>query len=350
MPHSSVHRQRLYGLILFLLVALLGVASGELAARGFWRLRFHVPIRHPSRILYAYYPQLRRLDDARPRRGDGHYNILLLGGSTLHPDWGPVAAALAEQLAYSGRRDVRIFNLAYPAHTSRDSWLEYAAIGQARFDLVLVYDGINDTRANNAPPDIFREDYGHYSWYETVNALAAYQGTASFALPYTLKFLALRVRQALTRNRYVPTTLPPKQWLQYGRNPRSAVSFARNLEAILALAAQRGDRVMLMTFATYVPENYSLEAFEGKRLDYGLHRKPIEDWGRREDVLNAVAVQNEVVRSLAARHDGVLFVDQARLMAGTPRYFNDPCHFTVAGASKFAENVVAAVRPVLPPR
>jgi hypothetical protein len=158
------------------------------------------------------------------------------------------------------------------------------------------------------------------------------------------------VRQALTRDRYVPAGLPSKQWVQYGRNPRSAVSFRRNLEAILALAVRRGDRVMLMTFATYVPENYSLEAFEAKRLDYVLHLKPVEEWGRREDVVNAVAVQNEAVRSLAARHDGVLLVDQARLMAGTPRYFNDPCHLTVAGASKFAENVVAAVRPVLPQR
>jgi hypothetical protein len=349
MPHSSVHRQRLYGLILFLLVALLCVGSGELAARGFWRLRFHVPIRHPSRILYAYYPQLRRLDDTRPRRGDGHYNILLLGGSTLHPDWGPVAAALVEQLAFSGRRDVRIFNLTYPAHTSRDSWLKYAAIGQARFDLVLVYDGINDTRANNAPPEIFREDYEHYSWYEMVNMLARYHGTASFALPYTLHYLALSARQALRKGRYVPTADPRPQWVQYGRDPRSVVSFERNLERIVELAATRGDRMMLMTFATYVPDNYSLEAFHEKRLDYGLHFKAIEDWGRRDYVLNAVMAQNEVVRRLAAQHEGVLFVDQARLMAGSSRYFNDPCHLTVVGATRFAENVVAALLPILPP-
>ena len=68
-------------------------------------------------------------------------------------------------------------------HTSRDSWLKYAALGEARFELVVFYDGIVERlrgtqdqgeimkkkkdetkrRANNAPPDIFREDYAHYS-------------------------------------------------------------------------------------------------------------------------------------------------------------------------------------------
>jgi hypothetical protein len=35
-----------------------------------------------------------------------------------------------------------------------------------------------------------------------------------------------------------------------------------------------------MTFATYVPEDYSLEAFEQEGLDYVLHRKRIKDWER----------------------------------------------------------------------
>jgi hypothetical protein len=346
----SQRRERSIRLIAILLLALVSIVSAELGARAFWRIKYHVPLRHPSRILYAYYPPLRWIDETRPTRGNGSYDILLLGGSSLNPAWGPVQAALAEELAYRGHRNVHIYNLAWPAHTSRDSWLKYAALGTARFDLVLVYDGINDTRANNAPPGIFREDYGHYSWYEMVNTLASYHGTATFALPYTLHYLALNVRQALRKDRYVPTADPRPEWVQYGRDPRSAVSFERNLQAILDLAERRGDRVMVMTFATYVPDHYSLEAFEQKRLGYGLHFKPIEDWGRREYVVKAVEVQNEAVRRLAAQHKGVLLVDQARLMAASPRYFNDPCHFTVVGATRFVENVVAALLPTLPRR
>jgi hypothetical protein len=334
-------------IILFLFSALLSVVSAEVGARAFWRLRSGVPFRDPSRILYAYYPELQRIDTERPAHDDKFYDILFLGASTLHKNYGQVEQALLEQLAYNGHPNVRIFNLAMPAHTSRDSWLQYAALGAARFELVVFYHGINEARVNNAPPEIFREDYAHYSWYKTVNTLAPYHGTASFALPYTLRYLAVGMQYALTKDCYVPTHSPPKDWVHYGREPRSAVSFKHNLSAILDLAAQRGDRMLLMTFATYVPEDYSLEAFTAKRLDYGLSLTPLELWGAPEYVLETVAVHNEIVRSLAAQHEGVLFVDQARLMLGDHHYFNDPCHFTVAGSSKFVENLLASLLPSL---
>jgi lysophospholipase L1-like esterase len=326
-----------------LLWVLLCLGAAEGGARAFWRVRSHVPLRHPSRILYAFYPGLREAAVQRPAPGDGFYDVLLLGGSTLHRDWGPVEQALAEQLAEAGHRNVRVLNLAFPAHTSRDSRLKYAALGEARFDLVVVYDGINDVRANNAPPELFREDYGHFRWYEMVNALAPYQDRAWLALPYTIRYLGISLRQILHPSRYVPSDEPRPSWTQYGAAARSVASFAQNLEAILDLAARRGDRVVLMTFAVHVPQDYSLEAFEGKRLDYVLHRKPIEDWGRPQDVLKAVAAQNEVVRRLAARHPEALLVDQAGLMDETPRFFNDPCHLTVAGAMRFAADIVSGV-------
>jgi hypothetical protein len=108
-----------------------------------------------------------------------------------------VEQSLLEQLAFTGHRNVRVFNLSMPALTSRDGWLQYAAIGEGRFDLVMVYHGINDARANNAPPEIFREDYSHYSWYEIVNMLSAYHHRAHFALPYTVRYLGLRARQMM---------------------------------------------------------------------------------------------------------------------------------------------------------
>ncbi len=263
----------------FVISTLLCVVLAELAARAFWCLRYEVPFRDPSRILYAYYPELRNVDRKRPARGDGFYSILLLGGSALHPEWGEVPQVLAETLAYSGHRNVRIFNLAMPAQTSRDSWLKYAALREARFDLVVLYHGINEARTNNAPPNIFREDYAHYAWYEIVNTLAPYHGSTSFALPYTLRYLVVSMRHILMKDRYVPLYAPRKDW--FGMDG---------------------------TTAARCP------------LD------PIEEWGRREDVLETVAVENEIVRTLAVHHTGVLFVDQASLMAGSAHYFNDPCH------------------------
>ena len=338
------------GLLLLLVSTLLSVAAAEVASRAFWSLRYGVPFGKPGRILYAYYPELERVDRKRPAHGDEFYDVLILGGSTLNERWSQVQRALGEQLAYHGHRNVRMFNLAIQAQTSRDSRLKYAALRGPRFDLVLVYDGINDTRTNNVPPELFREDYGHYRWYETVNIMAAYHGPARFALPYTLRYLTLGVRQARRKDRYLPPEAPREEWLQYGRDVRSAASFEHNLGAILQLASRRGDRVLLMTFATYVPPNYSAEAFKAKRLDYGLHLSPIEEWGRPADVLAAVAAHNRIVRDLAAAHEEVLLVDQASLMAGSPLYFNDVCHLTVAGSSRFAENLLPAVLPTFPTR
>jgi hypothetical protein len=332
---------------LFLLSALLCVVFAEVTARAFWYLRYGVPFLNPGRILYAFYPELQKVEMERPAHGDEFYDILFLGGSVLNPYWGQVAQALQEELAFEGHRNVRIFNLATTAHSSRDSRLKYAAISEARFELVVFYHGINETRANNAPPEIFREDYSHYSWYEIVNTMASYHGRTSFALSYTLHYLVMKLRRVLMKDRYVPIHNPREDWVHYGGNPRSSVSFKHNLGAILDLAKHRGDRVLLMTFATYMPEDYSLKGFEKKRLDYGLHHAAIEMWGAPDHVLKTVAVHNEIVRGLAADQEGVLFVDQASLMAGVGRYFNDVCHFTVVGSSKFAEYMLMGLLPSL---
>jgi hypothetical protein len=333
-------------LTLLLLSSLLCLVFLEVGARAFWSLRHDVPFRHPDRILYAFYPELRKVDQELPTHEDPFYDVLLLSGSVLHPAFGPIEQDLQEQLAREEHRKVRIFNLAVPAHTSRDSRLKYAALGKARFELVVIYHGINEARANSVPPDVFRDDYGHYAWYELINALAPYHGKASFALPYTLRYLALKVRQDLAKDRYIPTHTPREDWVHYGRVPRSARPFKENLSAILDLAAERDDRAMLMTFATYAPEGDSLDAFVQKQAARGLHAMPIGIWGSRENVLNTIAVHNGIVRDLVARHENVLFVDQARLMAGSPRYFTDVCHFTVTGAEHFVQNML----PVLFPR
>jgi hypothetical protein len=235
-----------------------------------------------------------------------------------------------------------------PAHTSRDSWLKYQSLNDARFQLVILYHAINGTRANNVPPRLFRKDYSHYSWYQVVNALANHRG-ATFALPYTLHYLIIRLQQELWKDKYVPTHRPRADWMKYGSETRSADSFKENLTAIINLSKHRDDQLLLMTFAMYVPENYSLEAFEAKQLDYGFQRgdaNPIEIWGTREHVVASVGIHNEVVRRLAANY-GVPLVDQANQMEQSGRYFDDPCHLTVAGSEQFAQNVLRVLIPLI---
>jgi hypothetical protein len=205
--------------------------------------------------------------------------------------------------------------------------------------------GINESRMNNAPPQVFREDYSHFPWYAIVNLLAPYHGVASFALPYTVRWSGIRAQFISTGDRSVASGFPRKDWIQYGKDSPSAVSFEHNLSRILEIAKPRSDRVLLMTFAIYVPPDYSQAAFEQKRLDYGLHTSPVEIWGRPEHVVATVGRQNDVVRRLAAGYAGTLFVDQARLMVGSGRYFNDLCHLTVVGSSIFVENLLRELLP-----
>ncbi len=332
--------------LVFVAVCLLSL---EVAARLYWRLR-GVPFTEPARVLQAFYPGLREIDARRARWNAAPIRVLLLGASTLTPRWGTVQAELREQLGFAGIPHVRIFNLAAPGLTSRDGLLAYEAIGRERFDLVVVYDGINETRANNVSPELFRDDYGHVGWYETVNALARHQGRARWALPYTIEYLALGVRQRAFPSRYIPRHRPHAEDIAYGGTVRSAAPFEANLRAILALAARRGEPVLLMTFATWVPADYSLERFQAGQLGYGMHLTPLELWGDPAHVQRAVAAHNEVIRALAREYPAVRFVDQAALLAGNPRSFNDPCHLTLWGAHRFVENLLPAAVEILRPR
>src|SRR5262249_31045163 len=104
---------------------------------------------------------------------------------------------------------------------------------------------------------------------------------------------------------------------------------------------------VLMTVATWVPEDYSLARFHASKLGYGLHQMPLELWGDPQHVQHAVATHNAVVRRVAQESQGVRFVDQARLLAGRPGWFNDPCHLSVRGPHRFVHNLLPAVLPAI---
>ena len=253
-------RRSLRALPALLILLVVTLAMADVAARAFWRLRYDVPFFRPDLVLYAFYPELREL---RERVEEEGIDILLLGGSVLQPDWGSVGQELLETLTHATRRPVRIHNLARQAHTSRDSFLKYELLDGVSFDLVVFYQGINEARANNAPPSLFRSDYSHYSWYEAMNALARRHGHSVLSLPLSLEFIAIRLKDKLGLADYVPEHSPKEEWIEYGREVRSAGSFEENLHGILETARERSEPVLLMTFATFVPTYYSRS---GKRV------------------------------------------------------------------------------------
>src|SRR3569623_818897 len=147
------------GILLYVLIVLLCL---EAVCRIF--LWFNVKVFNTQNMIYTYYPQMHMLDDKQ--HDPNSYDILILGASSVAATWsnGGVQTVLGNRLSQDSKRNIRIFNLAVPAHSLLDSYYEYKQLINRKFDLVLIYQGINETRANNCPSDIFQSDYSHYSW------------------------------------------------------------------------------------------------------------------------------------------------------------------------------------------
>ncbi len=268
--------------------------------------------------------------------------MLLLGGSVLEYS----AEALEQQLEEQHPGPVRVFNLAREAHSTLDSYYKYRELdrrlGDRRFDLVVFYHGINELRANNTPPDDFRDDYSHYTWYASIAAVEAHPRRALFTLPFTVHYLGTLVEHRLGLTAEIPTSGPPPELTRHGSAIKTAEPFRRNLDQILELSDRRGEPVLLMSFAWFVPDGYSIQRFGARQLDYSAEELglPIEIWGRPEHVVAGIEAHNVILREAAQARPGMLFVDQEALMPRDGEHFGDICHFTELGTRQFVENLL----------
>jgi len=311
------------------------------AAALYWKLHTGVALTESVTVWDHFYPELRasELADLPRGRDDGFFDVLLLGGSVLEPSWGQVEAELRERLERECAGRYRLINLARSGHTSRDSLIKYRHLEDARFDLVINYDGINDVRMNNTPRENFRDDYSHCAWYRSFEARLV---AGSVSLPQAVLQQIETLGESIGRG-------PPNSDAEagFGCDVKTPVPFRRNLEAILETASERGDTVLLQTFASHLPEGYTRERFERGELDFTLRSDgrscAAEMWSKPECIGPIVDAQNAEVRSLVAEHDEVLFVDQAQLMPATGENFVDVCHLTPAGSRWLIENLWPAV-------
>jgi lysophospholipase L1-like esterase len=310
-----------------------------LAGKSYWWFTAAVPPTQAPSVWDHHFPLLRRsgLLDQVTRHEDDRFDVLLLGGSVLVPGWTRVQAELEQRLAEALPERYRLFNLGESGYTSRDSLIQYEHLADHQFDLVLVYDGINDVRMNCCPPEEFRDDYTHFSRYA---AIGRHLAAGQINLP----------RAALDRLQVVVGTLPygttHPQLLQYGANSQSARTLAANVAEITRLARERHDPLLLLTYAWYIPADYSEDRFKGGELDYGqenVRACTVEIWGNPPDVIQALTLQNDRLRELAARSPEVIFVDLARALPATGAHFVDPCHLTQEGSRRWVELIWPSV-------
>jgi hypothetical protein len=272
--------------------------------------------------------------DRLPPRDGRTFDVLLLGGSVLHPCFGDVAERLAARLQERLGRPVRVANLAGCGRTSADSRSKYEHLGPRHFDLVVFYHGINDVFINNCPPGAFESDYGHVCHIAQARALDRHPELSWFCLPYTLEYASLNIR-----DRWRLSGSPRHDWMIYGNDLRTPPSFEANLQAVADRAAARGEPLLLMTFAYHIPPDYTEEAFAAKALDYDRHLAPVSMWGEVDNVRRGLEAHNEAVRRVAARSDA-LFVDMAGRLPHGRLCFDDPCHLNAEGRRCFVEIVV----------
>jgi hypothetical protein len=340
-------RKALFALVL----ALVLLAFVEAASRVFMAVGPGARFWDPSAVIYSFYPELGSLLRDDIRNDDRRFDVLLLGGSILHKSWGPFKHVLMEELVTASRLPIFVHNLSKPSHTSLDSLHKYRRLARQRFDLVIVYHGINELRFNNTPPEGFRDDYSHVEWYRRVNWIErAAPWLRWTSLPYTLHEAAMLAERAAGVYRPSSRSRPDPEFVRYGSDIKTAGPFRHNLEAILDLADERGEPIVLMSFAWYLPDDYTREGFAKRELDYVLYRSETELWGDPKNVEAGLRAHNEVIADLARTHPGVVYVDERARVPRQGRYWNDVCHLSTRGFLLFVDNLAQELvtRGVLP--
>ena len=270
------------------------------------RLLLPVPFFNTKEVLQAFYPAYKEVKTRKIVKDDETFDILILGGSVVAAYY-PIEKLLQEQLQLKTSKPIRIHNVAEPAHTSLDSYYKYKKLLDKSFDLVLFYHGINETRANNCPDSIFKKDYTHYSWYRALRQIDRQKEIRWTILPYTLHYAWIYLQEFIGSPELIHFKDNRKDWMKYGNSIKTEAAFRENIEKILSIAKRKNEKVILMSFAYYIPDDYSKEKFVNKALDYTRHNRAIEIWGKPEYVEKGILVHNTVIKSLAELHKEVIF-------------------------------------------
>lgn len=248
----------------------------------------------------------------------GTVRVLTLGGSALFNR--RFTERLQGELQAAAEADIEVLGAAYRGHTTRSSVIKFPYLAaRFPFDFVLIYHGINDTWANNVEPEDFRTDYSHLdAWYRRNWILD---------------------RSILARDLYNTRIYRKPKRVNGAGGLRSTETFRANLEGLVRDVLAQGSVPLLVTFATCVPEDYTLQRFLAGEVSYNNPERydpqAIEGWGPRDQVLTGVEQHNAITREVAAAFE-VPLLDAAQLFGSDPFDFGDVCHFSEPGTDRFA--------------
>lgn len=260
--------------------------------------------------------------DASGAAGDPGLRVLTLGGSVLFNRRFTERLDAALERAAGG--PVVTLGASLPSHTSWSSVHKYEHLRSHGFDVVLIYEGINELFADHVAKADFRPDYRHLAaWYDRRGPLA------------------WSVIARIVYNDFVYRT-PPRVW-NASDYPHEA-SLRANLQYLVDAVREDGGHPVPMTFAWFVPERYDQEAFFRGEVGYAKPDRadayPVELWGSVPYVRRGLVRSNLILREVAAEA-GVAVLDMETRLRGQAGYFVDVCHLSESGVDAFIGEIVS---------
>lgn len=277
---------------------------------------------------------------------------MVFGGSTVCPD--------TLRLEYQGNQITSVFcdpcealpkpcfNTAAPALTIVDSWYLYDAFsGLETLEHVFFLNGINDARSNNISKERYDQDYRHIQFYDEAAIIFGHPELSIWSSPTLIHLVINRMKDKT----YLPMENLQKlnsedkaHFLKNGKEVKTIETFSNKMKAIVDCAENRNHSLIVGTFPYYHPENYTLESFIARELDYRESIFMTEMYGNPKDVVVAIDAHNGVLQKLAATSTDWLLLDIDSIIPKKGEYFNDICHLAPDGCSLLNRSLARSLK------
>jgi len=305
------------------------------------------PLLKPGDYLYSgFYPTISEMIEKDIRSDDDVQDVLILGGSVISTPWSNMEVRLDTILRkkYGQAKKFAFYNTAAAGHTSLDNLIKYKLLEDKRFDLVIYYEAINENRANCIPDADFRSDYTHIKWYCDIELLRAHPEINFTVIPYVCDLILKGIKDKIARKIYASREQVDPGFAKFGANIKTGSSYRKNIKDIINISRKRGDKLLLLSYASYFPKGVKLTG-EQQDMDHfaGCHyASPVTIWGQAEFVKKGIMVHNRILTDLA-KQNKTYFFDMAGNIPQDGRFFCDVCHVSEPGAQNFANKLTAYI-------
>lgn len=293
-----------------------------------WQRSYYIGAIYKPNVSFGGFYQtnslgLRGPEIERTKRA-GTIRVVALGESTTFGPYLPLEQTypyLLEQMLrqrYPGQA-FEVINAGIPMWTTVESFINFTLrLVDYRPDIVLIYHGVNDLRADWF--EDFQPDYSHFRY---LDAQVYGHPLASFGTYWLYRTFVLKNERRKARVEAYPST----------------GSLKRNLSHLVAIAQANGMDVILSTVALSFDESLSVE----RRAE--MFRKLIRWYAppnSMDEFERGVGLHNAAIRELAQKR-GVPLVDNAREFPKGEKFFQDEVHFTFEGNKVLAANFLRAI-------